>query len=62
MMLNRFFTEYDYYLYDKYSDGDPYDDSEYVKNFRTVLMAIHQKKKTSVEYTGRFGQSMNEKQ
>ena len=50
------FTENDYYLYDKYSDGDPYDDSEYIKNFRTVLEAIHQKKTISVEYTGRFGQ------
>lgn len=50
------FTENEYYLYDKYSDGDPYDDSEYVKNFRTVLEAIHQKKTISVEYTGRFGQ------
>ena len=50
------FTENDYYLYDKYSDGDPYDDSEYIKNFRTVLEAIHQKKTISVEYTDRFGQ------
>ena len=50
------FTDNDYYLYDKYSDGDPYDDSEYIKNFRTVLEAIHQKKIISVEYTGRFGQ------
>ena len=50
------FTENDYYLYDKYSDGDPYDDSEYIKNFRTALEAIHQKKTISVEYTGRFGQ------
>ncbi len=50
------FTECDYYLYDKYSDGDPYDDSNYIKNFRTVLEAIHQKKTISVEYTGRFGQ------
>ena len=50
------FTENDYYLYDKYSDGDPYDDSDYIKNFRTVLEAIHQKKTISVEYTGHFGQ------
>lgn len=50
------FNENDYYLYDKYSDGDPYDDPEYIKNFRTVLDAIHQKKTISVEYTGRFGQ------
>lgn len=50
------FTENDYYLYDKYSDGDPYDDSDYIQNFRTVLEAIHQKKTISVEYTGRCGQ------
>ncbi len=54
--VESLFTENDYYLYDKYSDGDPYDYSEYVKNFRTVLEAIHQKKTISVEYTGRFGQ------
>ncbi len=50
------FTENDYYLYDKYSDGDPYEDAEYIKNFRTVIKAIHQNKKISLEYTGRFGQ------
>lgn len=54
--IEPLFTENDYYLYDKYSDGDPYNDSKYIKNFRTVLSAIHQKKTISVEYTGRFGQ------
>lgn len=54
--IEPLFTENDYYLYDKYSDGDPYDDAEYIKNFRTVIKAIHQKKKISLEYTGRFGQ------
>lgn len=54
--VEALFNENDYYLYDKYSDGDPYDDSEYIKNFRTVLEAIHQKKTISVEYTGRFCQ------
>ena len=50
------FTENDFYFYDKYSDGDPYEDSEYIKTFRTVLDAIHQRKKIKLEYTGRFGQ------
>ena len=54
--VEALFNENDYYLYDKYSDGDPYDDPDYIKNFRTVLDAIHQKKTISVEYTGRFGQ------
>ena len=54
--VKALFNENDYYLYDKYSDGDPYDDPDYIKNFRTVLEAIHQKKTISVEYSGRFGQ------
>ena len=54
--MEALFKENNYYLYDKYSDGDPYDDPDYIKNFRTVLEAIHQKKTISVEYTGRFGQ------
>lgn len=54
--VEALFNENDYYLYDKYSDGDSYDDSDYIKNFRTALEAIHQKKTISVEYTGRFGQ------
>ena len=54
--IEPLFTENDYYLYDKYSDGDPYDDAEYIKNFRTVIKAIHQKKKISLEYTSRIGQ------
>ena len=51
------FTEKDFYLYDKYEDGDPYDDENYVQNFKTVLKAVHQNKKINVEYTGRFGQT-----
>ena len=54
--VETLFNENDYYLYDKYSDGDPYDDPDYIKNFRTALEAIHQKKTISVEYTGRYGQ------
>lgn len=49
------FTEKDFYLYDKYEDGDPYDDKTYIHNFKIILAAIHQNKKVKVEYTGRFG-------
>ena len=51
------FTEKDFYLYDKYEDGDPYEDENYVQNFKTVLKAVHQKKRVTVEYTGRFGKT-----
>ena len=34
------FTPDDYYIFDKYDDGDPFEDTEYIKNFRIVLEAI----------------------
>ena len=48
------FTENDFYLYDKYSDGDPYEDEGYIKTFRTVAKAIHRGLSLKLEYTGRF--------
>ena len=50
------FSGNDFSFYDKYSDGDPYDDEQYIKNFRTILEAVHKKKLVQVEYAGRFGQ------
>ena len=34
------FTPDDYYIFDKYDDGDPFEDPEYIKNFRLILGAI----------------------
>lgn len=34
------FTPDDYYIFDQYGDGDPYDDPEYQKNFRLILRCI----------------------
>lgn len=34
------FTTEDYYIFDKYSDGDNYEDDEYIKNFRIILNAV----------------------
>lgn len=38
--IEPLFTPDDYYVFDKYSDGDPYEDKEYIKNFRLILSAI----------------------
>ena len=42
------FTSDDYLVYDKYSDGDPYDDEGYVERFRFLLFAIKEKKAINV--------------
>ncbi len=55
--VEALFTENDFYLYDRYLDGDPYDDSVYIENFRTVLKALHQNKKIYVEYRNHIGRT-----
>ena len=45
------FTQDDYYIFDKYDDGDPFGDPEYIKNFRLILGALkeHQPLRISIE-------------
>lgn len=35
------FTQDDFYIFDKYADGDDFENPEYIKNFRLILDAIH---------------------
>ena len=52
------FTAEDYYVYDKYSDGDPYEDEDYIKKFRVILEAIRNGTQIKFEMTNRFGKPM----
>ena len=52
------FTSADYHIYDKYGDGDPYDDEEYVRNFRVILEAIRNGTQIKFEMTNRYGNTM----
>lgn len=38
--IEPLFTEDDYYIYDKYGDGDPYSDENYINTFKVLLKAI----------------------
>ena len=49
------FTADDYLVFDKYCDGDPYDDENYVLNFKKILSAINGKYTVTVEYKTRKG-------
>lgn len=42
------FSSEDYLVYDKYADGDPYDDENYVRLFRFMLSAIKEKRTVEV--------------
>ena len=52
------FTSADYHVYDKYSDGDPYEDEEYIRQFRVVLEAIHHGTPIRFEMINRKGNTM----
>lgn len=49
------FTPADYVLFDKYSDGDSFEDENYIKIFHTILTALRNHKKINIRYSGKKG-------
>ena len=49
------FTRDDYKIYDQYSDGDPYDDENYIKRFRLMLSAVKTNRPVGITLTNRHG-------
>ena len=52
------FTPEDYYVYDKYSDGDPFEDEEYIRQFKVILAAIRNDSQIKFEMVNRKGNTM----
>lgn len=52
------FSEEDYYIYDKYSDGDDYENETYIKNFRTLLTGIKENKPVNFSIKTRNGKNI----
>ena len=44
------FTPDMFVYYDRYADGDPFEDGEYIRNFRTLLTAIRERRKVRVRF------------
>ena len=42
--IEHLYRQDTFVMFDRYGDGDPYDDSEYAVNFRTVLQAVREKR------------------
>ena len=49
------FTKDDYRIYDKYLDGDNYQDEEYIKKFKVLLYAMHNRLPVKAEMINRKG-------
>ena len=56
--VDPLFTSADYYIYDQYNDGDPFEDEQYIRNFRIVLEAIHRGSQIKFEMINRKGNVM----
>ncbi len=54
--IEPLFMPDDYILFDKYNDGDLYEDETYIKNFRTILKAIKENKIIKAEYVSMKGE------
>ena len=56
--IEPLFTSEDYFIYDKYADGDPYDDEKYIENFRIALEAVRNKSNLKIEMINRRGKTV----
>ena len=45
----------DFVYFDRYTDGDPFEDEGYIERFRILLAALREQRKVIVEFTGRMG-------
>ena len=54
----RRFLRADYKIYDRYDDGDPYEDERYIQNFRLVREAIRAKRPLWAWMENRKGKEM----
>ena len=52
------FTSADYCVYDQYADGDPFEDEEYIRQFRVILSAIRDGSQIKFEMVNRKGNTM----
>ena len=49
------FTPDQFVYFDRYADGDPYDDQRYIEHFRLIIRAMHEKRKLRVRFHGHRG-------
>lgn len=53
--IEPLFLPEDHVIFEQYADGDPYEDEHYISVFRTLLKAVREHKKVTVEYNSNKG-------
>jgi len=49
------FNADDFVYFDRYSDGDPFGDIDYITNFHIILRALRERRKLKINYSNRAG-------
>lgn len=57
--VDPLFTDEDYRVFDTYSDGDPYEDEDYIHRFRNILFALHTHKPLDISFNSSKGKHVN---
>lgn len=55
---DQLYQEEDFYYFDRYTDGDPYESPEYRRHFRTILSALSDKRVLLIAYEGKKGRPL----
>ncbi len=53
--VDPLFTQDQFVYYDRYSNGDDFSDPRYIEHFRTIIQAMHEKRKLRVRFHGHRG-------
>ena len=56
--IEPLFSAGDIVYFDRYADGDPYDDDQYIHNFRTIRNALRDRRKLKIHYVNRKGRQI----
>lgn len=56
--IEPLFTKDDYKIYDRYGDGDSFEDETYIKHFRLILSAIRNKRPVRMTMINRHGKEI----
>lgn len=49
------YTPETFVRFDRYADGDPYGDENYIRHFRTILQALREKRRLRIRFRGHTG-------
>lgn len=53
------FSHKDFVFFDRYADGDPYANENYIRHFRRILTALNGRRRIQIRYINRKGEPVN---